>query len=139
MDIKKIGITGVIGFLSTAVMGGILTALFYQKHMTGVADNFPGIVQFPPDVASATIGMVVYVFVMAIIYDKMGVSGLENGAITGAWFGSAKWFFFNTQMAAIMPEVWGDWNYIAIDIVLTAVMYGVSGAAMGWSLERFKS
>ena len=103
MDIKKIGITGVIGFFSTAIMGGILTALFYQKHMTGVADKFPGIVQFPPDVASATIGMVVYVFVMAIIYDKMGVSGLENGAITGAWFGSAKWFFFNTQMAAIMP------------------------------------
>ena len=43
------------------------------------------------------------------------------------------------SMAAIMPAVWGDWNYIAIDIVLTAVMYGVSGAAMGWSLERFKS
>ena len=139
MDIKKIGITGVIGFVSTAIMGGINTALYYQKHMTGVADKFPGIVQFPPDVASAMIGMVVYVFVMAIIYDKMGVSGLENGAITGAWFGSAKWFFFNTQMAAIMPEVWGDWNYIAIDIALTAVMYGVSGAAMGWSLERFKS
>ena len=59
MDIKKIGITGVSGFVSTAIMGGILTALFYQKHMTGVADKFPGIVQFPPDVASATIGMVV--------------------------------------------------------------------------------
>jgi len=51
MDIKKIGITGVIGFVSMAVMGGISTALFYQKHMTGVADKFPGIVQFPPDVA----------------------------------------------------------------------------------------
>ena len=78
MDIKKIGITGVIGFVSTAVMGGITTALYYQKHMTGVADKFPGIVQFPPDVASVIIGIVVYVFVMAIIYDKMGVSGLEN-------------------------------------------------------------
>ena len=41
MDIKKIGITGVIGFVSTAVMGGINTALYYQKHMTGVADKFP--------------------------------------------------------------------------------------------------
>ena len=84
MDIKKIGITGVIGFVSTAVVGGISTALFYQKHMTGVADKFPGIVQFPPDVASAMIGLVVYLFVMAIIYDKMDVSGLENGAIKGA-------------------------------------------------------
>ena len=86
MDIKKIGITGVIGFVSTGVVGGISTAFFYQKKMTGVADKFPGIVQFPPDVVSAMIGMVVYLFVMAIIYDKMGISGLENGAITGAWF-----------------------------------------------------
>ena len=45
---------------------------------------------------------------MAIINDKMGVSGLENVAINGTWFGSARWFFFDTQMAAIMPEVWGD-------------------------------
>ena len=51
MNIKKIGITGVIGFVSTAVMGVISTALFYQKHMTGIADKFLGIVQFPPDAA----------------------------------------------------------------------------------------
>ena len=108
MDIKKIGITGVIGFVSTAIMGVIFTTLFYQKHMKGVTDKFPGIVQFPPDVASATISLVFYVFVMAIINDKMGVSGLENVAINGTWFGSARWFFFDTQMAAIMPEVWGD-------------------------------
>ena len=33
MDFKKIGITGVVGFVSMAVMGGISTALFYQKHI----------------------------------------------------------------------------------------------------------
>jgi len=44
MDIKKIGITGVIGFVSTAIMGVIFTTLFYQKHMKGVTDKFPGIV-----------------------------------------------------------------------------------------------
>ena len=31
MDIKKIGITGVIGFVSTAVVGGISTALFIKN------------------------------------------------------------------------------------------------------------
>ena len=42
-------------------------------------------------------------------------------------------------MAAIIPQVWGDYNYIAIDIILTEVMNEVSDAAMGWSLECFKS
>ena len=30
MDIKKIGITGVIGFVSTAIIGVILTAVMYR-------------------------------------------------------------------------------------------------------------
>ena len=139
MDIKKIGITGAIGFIVMGIVGTITAVLFYEAHMHSLAQKFSGIVQFPPNMAPSLIGMVVYIFVMAIIYDKMGVSGFESGAITGAWFGAAKWFFFNMQMAGIMPSVWGDLNYIAIDVVISAVMYAISGAAMGWSLERFKS
>ena len=75
---------------------------------------------------------------MAIIYDKMGVNSVESGAITGAWFGAAKWTFINTQWMAMMPNVF-QVNYVLIDIVLSAIMYGVAGAAMGWALDRFKS
>ena len=68
----------------------------------------------------------------------MGVLGAVNGAITGAWFGGAKWFFLNMQMAGFMPSVWGDMTYIAIDVFISGIMYGISGAAMGWALEKFK-
>ena len=138
MDFKKIGLTGLLGFISMGVIGGITFELFYKQHMGKVAERFPDVLQFPPDMATAMIGGIIYVFVMAIIYDKMGVSGIESGAITGAWFGSAKWVFINTQWMAMMPNIF-EINYVMIDIALSAVMYGISGAAMGWSLERFKS
>ncbi|MDA9946871.1 hypothetical protein N9E12_03400 [Candidatus Marinimicrobia bacterium] len=138
MDIKKIGITGAVGFVVMGIIGGITTVLFYEGHMTLLSEKFPGVVQFPPDMAPAMIGGLVYVFVMAIIYDKMGVLGVINGAITGAWFGGTKWFFMNMQMAGLMPNVWGDMTYIVIDVFITGIMYGISGAAMGWALEKFK-
>ena len=137
MNIKKIGITGAVGFVVMGVVGGITAMLFYEGHMTSLSEKFPGVVQFPPNMAPAMIGGLVYVFVMAIIYDKMGVDSVESGAITGAWFGAAKWTFINTQWMAMMPNVF-QINFVVIDIAISAVMYGVAGAAMGWALDRFK-
>ena len=73
---------------------------------------------------------------MAIIYDRMGVNSVESGAMTGAWFGAAKWIFINTQWMAMMPNIF-DPSYVAVDVALSAIMYGVSGAAIGWALNRF--
>ena len=137
MNVKKIGITGLVGFLAMSFVGGINFELFYKNAMGKVAEKFPNVIQFPPDMASAMLGGIIYIFVMAIIYDKMGVNSVESGAITGAWFGAAKWTFINTQWMAMMPNVF-EINYVAIDIVLSALMYAASGAAMGWALNRFR-
>ena len=138
MDFKKIGISALCGFIAMSVIGGITFELFHKNYMGKVAEKFPDVLQFPPDMAIAMLGGVFYIFVMAIIYDKMGVDSVESGAITGAWFGAAKWTFINTQWMAMMPNIF-QVNYVLIDVALSAIMYGVSGAAMGWALDRFKS
>ena len=60
-----------------------------------VAEKFPNVIQFPPDMAFAMLGGIIYVFVMAIIYDRMGVNSVESGATTGAWFGAAMGWALN--------------------------------------------
>ena len=37
----------------------------------------------------------------------------------------------------MMPNVW-ELNFVIIDVAISTVMYGISGAAMGWALDRFK-
>ena len=63
MNFKKIGITGAIGFVVMGVIGGISFPLFYQKHFQSIADKFPNVISFPPDMAVAMIGGIIYVFV----------------------------------------------------------------------------
>ena len=40
-------------------------------------------------------------------------------------------------MMALIPGIF-DLNYALIDVPISAVMYAVQGAAIGWALERFE-
>ena len=101
------------------------------------AEKFPGIVKTTPDMVPALIGGLVWMVVMAIIFDKMGTKGIKDGAITGAWLGASKWFFFDMQMLAMIPPIF-TMDYMIIDVPLSAFSYAVGGAAIGWALERFE-
>ena len=72
MDIKKIGIASGLGFVAMSIIGGLTFSLFYQAHWETVAQKFPNVISFPPDMVIAMLGGVVYIFVMAVIFDKMG-------------------------------------------------------------------
>ena len=137
MNIKKIGIAVVLGFFSMALVGGVTFELFYKGHFASIAEKYPAVITFPPNMAPAMLGGIFYMFVMVYIYDRMGVDSLKAGAVTGAWFGAAKWLFINTQWMAMMPNIFNP-TFVAVDISLSAIMYGISGAAIGWALNRFK-
>ena len=137
MNIKKIGIAGVLGFFSMALVGGVTFEFFYRGHFASIAVKYPDVITFPPNMAPAMLGGIFYMFVMVYIYDRMGVDSLKTGAVTGAWFGAAKWLFINTQWMAMMPNIFNP-TFVAVDISLSAIMYGISGAAIGWALNRFK-
>tara|TARA_B100000575_G_scaffold208294_1_gene169618 strand:+ start:295 stop:708 length:414 start_codon:yes stop_codon:yes gene_type:complete len=137
MNIKKLGIAGVLGFFSMAIIGVITFELFHKHHFASIFQKYPDVFSFPPNMAPAMLGGIFYMFVMVYIYDRMGVDSLKIGAVTGAWFGAAKWLFINTQWMAMMPNIF-DPTYVVIDVSLSAIMYGVSGAAIGYALNRFE-
>ena len=56
MDFKKIGITALCGFVAMSVIGGITFELFHKNYMGKVAEKFPDVLQFPPDMAIAMLG-----------------------------------------------------------------------------------
>jgi hypothetical protein len=137
MNFKKIGIATVLGFVAMALSSVLPLMFFYAPHFEALAEKFPDIVKAPPDAIPALIGGVVWMFVMAIIFYKMGVTSIKDGAITGAWLGASKWFFFDMQMIAMIPPIF-TMDYMIIDVPLSAFSYAVGGAAMGWALGRFE-
>ena len=137
MNFKKIGIATVLGFVAMALSSAVPLMVFYEPNFAALAEKFPGIVKATPDMVPALIGGVVWMFVMAIIFDKMGTKSIKDGAITGAWLGASKWFFFDMQMIAMIPPIF-TMDYMIIDVPLSAFSYAVGGAAIGWVLERFE-
>ena len=137
MNFKKIGIAGVLGFFSMAFVGVLTFELFYKNHMGAMAEQYSNVITFPPNLGPAMLGGIFYIFVISYIYDRMGVDSAQSGAITGAWFGAAKWIFIDTQWMALMPKLFPI-DYVVVDVAISAVMYALSGAAIGWALNRFK-
>ena len=137
MNFKKIGIAGVVGFFSMAFVGVLTFELFYKNHMGAMAEQYSNVITFPPNMGPAMLGGIFYIFVISYIYDRMGVDSAQSGAITGAWFGAAKWIFIDTQWMALMPKLFPI-DYVVVDVAISAVMYALSGAAIGWALNRFK-
>ena len=137
MNFKKIGIAGVLGFFSMAFVGVLTFELFYKNHMGAMAEQYSNVITFPPNMGPAMLGGIFYIFVISYIYDRMRVDSAQSGAITGAWFGAAKWIFIDTQWMALMPKLFPI-DYVVVDVAISAVMYALSGAAIGWALNRFK-
>jgi hypothetical protein len=137
MNIKKISIAAGCGLVAMMLSSIIPMMLYYMPHGKSLAEKFPGVVQASPDMAPAMIGMIIYLFITAVIFDKMGVKSIKEGATTGAWFGGGLWIFINTQMMSLMPGIF-EINFVVIDVAISLVMSAVMGAAIGWALERFK-
>ena len=137
MNIKKIAIAAGCGLAAMMITSIVPMMLYYMPHGKSLAEKFPGVVQASPDMAPAMIGMIIYLFITAVIFDKMSVKSIQEGATTGAWFGGGLWVFINTQMMSLMPGIF-EVNFVVIDVAISVVMYAVMGAAMGWALDRFK-
>ena len=121
MNFKKIGIAGVLGFFSMAFVGVLTFELFYKNHMGAMAEQYSNVITFPPNMGPAMLGGIFYIFVISYIYDRMGVDSAQSGAITGAWFGAAKWIFIDTQWMALMPKLFPI-DYVVVDVAISAVM-----------------
>ena len=137
MNVKKLSIATICGLVATMVASIVPIMLYYQPHSEALAKKYPNVVNATPDMVPALIGMIIYLFITALIFDRMGVKSIKEGAITGIWFGGGLWIFFNMQMMALIPGIF-DLSYALIDVPVSAVLYSVQGAAIGWALERFE-
>ncbi len=136
MNIKKIGIASALGFLTQFAVGAVPMVLFYGPHGADMAEKFPNAVNAEPNMVIGLIGAIVFTVLFVVVLDKMGTSSIQEGAMTGAWFGAGLWFFFNTQIMAMLKVI--DFNFVLVDVLISIVITGAAGAVVAFSFDRFK-
>ena len=132
---KKISITIVITFISSIIIGILPAILFYVPSQIEFANLFPGIVNEVPDPLFILISASALITLWVITFDKMGITNLKNGSITGIWFGTLTFTFFGFQFMALPNIV--SIQFALTDIFISAIMGAIQGGAIGWSLGRF--
>ena len=68
-------------------------------------------------------------------FDKMGISDIRSGAITGLWFCALTFAFFDLTLLGITNLY--SLEFAIADIAMSTLLGAVQGAVIGWSLGKF--
>ena len=132
---KKYIIAFISCFVSVSIASIIPTILFYQPEQAELSELFPGVVNEVPEPLFILISASALITLWVITFDKMGITNLKNGLITGIWFGLLTFTFFGFQFMALTNIV--SIQFALTDIFISGIMGAIQGGAIGWSLGRF--
>lgn len=127
MDTKVI-VAGLIGGITLFATGFIVYVLL-------LADFFvTSVMKDPPDFIFIILGELIFGCFLAWVLSRMGDVTLSSGAKSGALIG----FLVALAYGFILygSTTMGDLTYYLVDTVVSAVRYGVAGAAIGWWFSR---
>lgn len=133
---KKYIIAFISTFLTTIVASILPGILFYAPKQIEWSQLFPGVVNESPDPLFMLIASVALIILCIVSFDKMGIDNIKKGAITGAWFGSLIFTFFGFQFMGVTNIL--SIEFVLTDIFISSIVGAIQGAAIGWSLGKFK-
>ncbi len=132
---KKYVITFLIGLILFFILGGVFGTLVFLPEMASWYEAFPNAVRETPDFFSGFIVGLIQLIALIYLLDKLSINNLKNGAVFGLVYNVILWLIIDLQMVSITHIV--SYSYVGLDAVLSAVMGGVLGAVMAWSLKKY--
>lgn len=132
---KKYVITFLIGLVLFFILGGVFGTLVFLPEMASWYEAFPNAVRETPDFFSGFIVGLIQLVALIYLLDKLSINNLKNGAVFGLVYSVVLWLIIDLQMVSITHIV--SYSYVGLDAVLSAVMGGVLGAVMAWSLKKY--
>lgn len=132
---KKYVITFLIGLILFFILGGVFGTLVFLPEMASWYEAFPNAVRETPDFFSGFIVGLIQLIALIYLLDKLSINNLKNGAVFGLVYSVVLWLIIDLQMVSITHIV--SYSYVGLDAVLSAVMGGVLGAVMAWSLNKY--
>lgn len=135
---SKVIIAAIIGGIVAFLLGWLLYGILLMDFMASNAGSATGVMKTDPqasDFIFVFLGNVGYALLLAYIFDQWAnirtmITGAKAGALIGLLIGLS-YDFLNYGMTNLM-----NMTGVITDILLSAVMGGVTGAVVGWWLGR---
>lgn len=132
MNTNKFLIGSLIGGIVAFMCGGVLYAVVFKDIL---ANACPGLAaqQTKGDMIALAIGNLATGTVLAYIFEKWAnIRTWLAGGMAGATIGSMMAISFDSMMQGTTNLM--SWGGVAIDTVISAILWGITGAAIGWWL-----
>jgi hypothetical protein len=123
-------IAGIVGFLLGYLIYAVLLKDYFSSNMT----HYDGLTKDPPVIWEIGVANLVMGLLLAYIFSMSGIKSVAKGLATGIVVSLLATLTFDLFMHAQMNLF--DYSLLAIDVVLSAVLGGVSGAVLGWWMGR---
>lgn len=123
-------IAGIVTFLLGWLIYGNLLMDYFNSHSA----HYDGLMKDPEVIWEIGIANLVWGLLLAFIFSMSGVKSVSKGFTTGFII-----FLLSTLgsdlLAHGLMNLWG-YKLIAIDVICSAAMGGIAGAALGWWFGR---
>lgn len=131
MNSNKFLIGSLIGGIVAFIAGGLLYGLIFAKML---AELCPGMVTVQKnDMVPLVIGNFATGTLLAYIFEKWaGIRTWVAGGMAGATIGALMGLSFDSMMHGTTTLF--SWGGVALDVVISAILWGVTGAVIGWWL-----
>ncbi|MES2796884.1 MAG: hypothetical protein V4683_13015 [Bacteroidota bacterium] len=132
MNLNKFLIGSLIGGVVAFMLGGLLYAVVFADML---ADLCPGMaaIQSEGNYVALVIGNLATGTLLAYIFEKWAsISTWMTGAKAGALIGALMALSFDSMMHGTTNLM--TWGAVALDTVISAILWGGTGAVVGWWL-----
>lgn len=131
---RRFIIAAVAGSITMLVVGFLLYGLLFAGLFREGALTIPGVMKQPPEILWILAGQVGFGLLIALVISWRGATSFTSGAQTGALFG----FLMAIGYDFAQYGTSNLWTLTAtlLDPLLTAVLVGSAGGAIGFVLGR---
>ncbi len=121
---------GVVAFFLGWVIFGMLLSGFYKANMT----VYEGLMIDPPNMVGIAIGNLMWCVLLAVLFNKMGIADLVQGAIWGG-------LTFFLVMGGMDLFFWASMNLyspmgLAVDVVANTCFGAIMGAVIAFVMSK---
>ena len=132
---KKLIISFFLGFVCLAVLGSVFANFVYLPKFAEWHQLHPDVVRATLDPLSGALQAIIQLVGLVLLVNMIKMTKWMSGFLFGAIYSAGIWLIVDLNLLSLTTLI--DYDYVALDALISAFLGGVAGAAVTWAQNRF--